>query len=189
MTGILAGGRRAIVAARTVSADGGMIKAAGRPGIRGMTGIAFRRGRDMRCRLAGGDIAVVAIRAAAGHCRMVDPGDRRPAAGRMAGLALVVGRNVLAALAGGLVAIVTADAVAGDTVMIKPGRLPVLGGVTGLTLGRGRDMAVRLAHGNRVVVTGRAFSLDLVMIDTEYRRPGYRPVTGLAGNAAVDVTG
>lgn len=45
------------------------------------------------------------------------------------------------------------------------------------------------ASGRGIVVAGGAAPQYLVVIHSQYRCPGHGAMTGLAGNAAVDVTG
>jgi len=74
--GILAGSGDAVMAAKAVAADAGMVKNRGQPGIRVMAGLARLAGNDVTDGHSAGSNPIVAILAAAHDLGVVHPCDR-----------------------------------------------------------------------------------------------------------------
>ena len=189
--------------------DTGMVEGTGGPGrvigrnTTGMAGIALRRGRNMRRRLALGVLGnigtAMAGRTLAGQTGMVHrhwrPGK---VAALVAGVALVGGGNVRRRFAQridrDISAAMTGRAVGdrhrtGCTGVAHHGRLEGrVVGVTDRTLSRRRDVRGWLAERRRAVVAGRTLAHCSGIVGESGIRPGTRRlVAGIALRSGKDV--
>jgi len=156
MSGVLAGGFCASVAAGAVAGDVGVVEDCAVPvgGVMTiLTGVAIANVCGM---LTGCRRAVVAGEAGADDVSVRHAGDRNPAAAAVAILAQGIGLDMGGVLAGGGAAVVTADAVAGDTAVVEHCTTPAGGVVAVVAAVVAGDVVGRLADGGRTVVTGEA---------------------------------
>jgi len=172
VAGGLAPGSGAIVTARTIAADIGMVEVRRSPCAGGMAQFAVVVGDDMGGALARGGIAVVAAGAAALHRRVIHPGHRLPDFAVVAQFTAVAAGNMTGVLSGRSAAVVTAGAVSGNRRMIEGSRFPGLGTVAEITGSRGNDMLRSLSSGYGTIVTTLAATGHRTMIHLDCRRPG-----------------
>src|SRR5579864_4084945 len=172
-----AGERRQVIArvsaARMAEADEAPLRVA-------VTGGAVEVCSEMPGGQADRAIVVVAARAGARECRVIDQGGR-PGERPVAGIALLRGWNVGARHADRLDRVVTARAGVGcDARVIETRGYPGVGRVTAVAGGIGRHVTRGLARGHGAVVAAHAAARHLCVIDGAHREPGERRVATLA---------
>ena len=178
VTGGLALGGGAVVAARTIATDIGMIETRRLPGIGAVTQLAVVIGNDVGGILSGRGFSVMATGASTLHRRVIHSGNRLPGLGVMTQVTTVAAGNMRGIFAGRGAAVVTTGAVPVDLGMIEGGWFPGLGAVAKITGCRGGDMLCSLSGGGGAIVTALATACYLVVIDLDDRFPCLAVVTG-----------
>lgn len=109
---------------RTIIDDACMVKGCRRPITCVMANVAFLSRGYMRCRLTGGDIAIVATAAFPDHLVVIDRYRRYKRGSIMTSLANIRRLDMSRRLAHGLDPVVTSNALVDNTGMIKSHSIP-----------------------------------------------------------------
>ena len=161
----------AVVAAKTVVGDIGVIEVRRYPGYSCMAIIAVIAARDMPGILAVRNSAVMAGHARSQHLRVIHPVGRFPEDVVVAVFAHVGCRNVHRALTGGVYAVMATNAVAGDVHVVEVRRYPRDSRMTVIAIVAACDVIHILARRIDAVMTRKAGAKDLQMVDRKHGRP------------------
>ena len=131
----------------------------------------------MRCRLARRRHTIMATRAGAQHCIMVDPGDGYPADGRMTSFTVIRGGDVLRVFTCRFDAIMATGTAISDSIMGEAGGRPVYGRMTGVAIAASGDMIRRFADCGHAIMTTGTPSGDRIVINPTHRTPAQGGMT------------
>lgn len=179
----------AVMAAKTVVSDVGVIEVRRYPGHSRMAIIAIVTARDMPGILAHRDRIVVARNAGAQHLNVIDTIRRLPEDIVVAVFANISRRHVCRAFARLVDAVVAADAVAGDVHVVEVRRYPRDSRMTVIAIVAARNVIHILACRIDTVMTRKAGTEYLQMVDRNCGRPRSIAVTILAYVGGQNVSG